>query len=219
MSSGRWLSLALLVYGAACGRVGVGLLPLDAASTPPHLERDAGEAGLGFDAFVPSDGGLLENDVLVDAGAPRDAGLDAGRDAGQDAGADGGTDAGLDATVDAALPPDCAGEIVFGVCWYLAQANTSCNDSCAAHGGYDSRTASYVGTSQQGGSIEECTAIMTALGRTDTVGPARRSDDYGFGCHVWVDGNDNYWLVDPPFRPSVAAPSGTAVRLVCGCMR
>ncbi len=179
-------------------------------------------------------------DASQDAGvdASQDAGLDASQDAGtsagQDAGADASQDASMDASQDASMDasqdasmdagvdasmPACGGERVFGVCWYLAKASTSCNQECSNKGGFDTRSLQYVGTPNQGGSVEECTDILTALGKPAEVVAAMRSDSYGLGCHVWTNQNDNYWLVNPPFSPNTAAPSSTPVRIACGCMR
>jgi len=180
---------------------------------------------------VNTDSGVLKPNIALsdpdppdddDAGmaVPQDAGMDASIDAAVDAGVDAAVDAGVDAAVDAGTdagpPPPCAGQRLYGLCWYLAQGNTSCNDACSSHGGFDSRSTGYVGTLSQGGSLSECTALMTALGRPGSVIASRRDDDNGFGCHVWNDGT-RYWLQDEPdFRPTVEVPD---IRSVCGCMR
>jgi hypothetical protein len=161
-------------------------------------------------------------DASQDAGmdASQDAGMDASQDAGmdasQDAGMDASQDAGMDAGADASTP--CGGDRVFSLCWYLADANTSCNQECSNKGGYDARAAEYVGTPAQGGSVEECAEILTALGEPKKVVAAMRNDSYGFGCHVWSE-TDTYWLVNPAFSPSIAAPNGTPVRIACACRR
>jgi len=131
---------------------------------------------------------------------------------------DAAQDAGADAALDAAVPPTCGGQLAFGLCWYLAAAATSCNSACSNKGGFDTRAAMYVGTPDQGGSVEECTSILTALGKPGSVVAAKRTDGYGLGCHVWSDGT-RYWLVDPPFGPTMSAPAGNAVRIACACMR
>jgi hypothetical protein len=233
---------ALAVSVAACGRIGVHLLPLDGST----IERDAG--GMDSPDAEPGGGGQFSDNipVVLDAGLPRDAAMDAGPDAAQDAAMDASQDAAMDASQDAAMDasqdaamdasqdaamdasqdagvdasmPACGGERVFGLCWYLAQANTSCNQECSNKGGFDTRAVPYVGTADQGGSIEECAEILTALGKPKAVVAAKRSDGNGLGCHVWSNGTDTYWLVDPPFSPSAAVPSGTAVRIACACTR
>lgn len=188
-----------------------------------------------IDAGTPRDAAIdaaqdAAMDASQDAGTPRDAAMDASQDAAmdasqdaaadaaQDAGTDASQDAAMDAAVDASMPA-CGGERVFGLCWYLAKASTSCNQECSSKGGFDTRALQYVGTPNQGGSLDECTEILTALGHPATVIAAMRSDGQGLGCHVWGSTNDNYWLVSPPFSPSIAAPSGTAVRIACSCAR
>ena len=109
---------------------------------------------------------------------------------------------------------------MLNICWYLAPAGTSCNAQCASHGGYDNNAQSHVGTTEQGGSVADCRAILNALVGPGEVGAATRDDGNGLGCHVWSDG-DYYWLEDPSahFDPSVAFPSGSQVRIACGCLR
>src|SRR5262245_15366703 len=135
-----WPAIALAVAGVACGRVGVELVPLDASLTLPPFELDAGrEAGTdSIDAAGFDSGGVLDENVVIDAGTSRDAAADAAQDAGSDAAQDAaadaaadagsdaaqdsgtdasadaaqdsGSDAGADAGVDAAQPPACGGE-------------------------------------------------------------------------------------------------------------
>jgi len=227
-------ALLLAILTAACGRIGVELLTLDAGPLDAGDRRDANVPNDGGTSVNTDSGVLKPNIALSDAdppdeddsgmAVPRDAGMDAGTDGGMDASIDAGVDAGADAAVDAGIdagtdagpPPPCAGQRLYGLCWYLAQGNTSCNDACSNHGGFDARSIGYVGTLSQGGSLSECTELMTALGRPGSVIASRRDDDNGFGCHVWSDGS-RYWLRDEPaFRPTVEGPD---VRSVCGCMR
>jgi hypothetical protein len=235
-------ALLLAILTVACGRIGVELRTLDAE---PLDASDRSDANVPNDAgtSVKTDSGALKpNLALSDAGPPDDddagmavpvdagmdagpgagmdasidAAVDAGIDAGMDGGADAAVDAGIDAGTDAGPPPPCAGQRLYGLCWYLAQGNTSCNDACSSHGGFDSRSAGYVGTLSQGGSLSACTELLTALGRPGSVIAAKRDDDNGFGCHVWTDGS-RYWLQnEPAFRPTVEGPN---IRSVCGCMR
>jgi hypothetical protein len=201
------LSIVLAACTAGCGRVGVGLVPLDSAPS-----ADAGlAADGGSDAGTPSDASLP-------APRPIDAGVSA--DAGQPA-SDAGHAADSGTSADASPPPpSCAGNATLGICWYLGAGSSSCNDACKSHGGFDSRAIGEVGTTKQGGSLAACSQIMKALGQAGSVGTATRSDQSGFGCHLWPGGT-LYWLDDPSplFSPSVASSSNTPVRIACGCVR
>lgn len=190
------------------------------------IGRDSG-------AIVVAEAGLSPNaptTIANDASAPAagDAAVDASADAAlRDAGDASRSEAGVQSDAasgpDAQTPPvdasssSCAGESVFGLCWYLERDGRSCNDTCSAHGGYDPRAESYVGTDSQGGSIEECAQILSALGRSSRVNEGTRSDDLGLGCHVWTDGTP-WWLREPRFHPDVAAP-GSTIGIVCACAR
>jgi hypothetical protein len=163
---------------------------------------------------------------MADATVVFDAGGIAGPWDGGDASTDAGASAGLrDAAVaDAAQPSradasstPCAGESVSGLCWYLSSNGRSCNDTCSSHGGYDPRGASFVGTDSQGGSLEECAQILRSLGRSSRVIEGMRSDDNGFGCHLWSDGS-SWWLRSPQFRPDVQA-EGSGIGIACACSR
>jgi len=86
------------------------------------------------------------------------------------------------------------------------------------HGGFDDRAFAYIGTPGQGGSLSDCSEILSALGHPGRVMQATRPNGEGLGCHVWPDGT-NYWLSDPNFDPTDASPSGTPVQIACGCLR
>ena len=220
----RWPRVTALLFCAAleaavvdCGRIGLDLLVLDASAPDGHVSQDDdGGQGTGGHA-MPDAGADSGTQPMPDAGA--DSGTRAMPDAGTDSGTQPMPDAGadLDAGNDAGQAPACEGELLYALCWYLAPTETSCNDACASHGGFDARGTSYVGTQSQGGSLAECSQLMSALGRTGSVEEGTRSDDYGMGCHVWTDGT-NWWLNDPGplFRPTVSAPGA---RIVCACVR
>lgn len=114
--------------------------------------------------------------------------------------------------------PACSGAPLGGVCWYLGELDQTCNAACAIHGGVDPASITFIGTPDQGGSLEACAAILQALG--EPPGPVTdgfRDDDLGFGCHLFVDpagATSAWWLTAPAFAPTVASPSA---RLVCGC--
>ena len=121
-------------------------------------------------------------------------------------------------TITDAGSPNCAGERVFNICWYLAAERQSCQNQCAAHGGFDPQSISHIGSAAQGGSRDDCQQILNALGHPATVAASQRSDGYGLGCHVWQD-TDNYWLDRPDFDPDTQLPSNAPVRMACGCER
>ncbi|MDB4989704.1 MAG: hypothetical protein JWN04_4882 [Myxococcaceae bacterium] len=198
-------------------------------------EPEAGtfDASLGdarvHDAQVVVDGGGLDAETLdasePDAAAPMDASgpvNDASVDQPptvipDDAGSS--TDAG--AAADAGAPDagvtNCAGAPAVGLCWYLGAFGASCDETCTSHGGFDSRAIVHVGTTKQGGSLSDCSQILSALGFTSAAYHAYRTDDYALACHMWRSGV-TYWLDDPSafFRSS---SSGPLARLACGCKR
>ncbi|MET0340545.1 MAG: hypothetical protein ABW252_06065 [Polyangiales bacterium] len=203
----RWL---LMCAVSACGQVGIDLLAPGPGGPGPGDRGDGGPSG---DAGQEDAGSILVPNVPVvpadaaarDAAGPADAGVPTDAATPADAGADAGTFA-------------CAGQRLLGLCWYLGAVDQSCDQACAARGGFDTRTASHVGTSSQGGSLAACMQILAALGRTGPVEEGMRSDDFGLGCHFWPNG-DMWWLTRPSFRPSAASPAGTGVRIACGCLR
>lgn len=204
--------------------VGVGMSATDASAN-----EDAGASEDGS-ARNPADSGAAPN-VPVEVSGPVDAavpdaattspaGVDAATPA-ADAGADaaardaGAPDGGArDAGADAATPP-CAGEALLGSCWYLGAANTSCNQLCSTHGGFDTNANSYVGSSSQGGSLANCQRVLSALGASGTAASGRRPGGPGLGCHIWSDGQP-WWLTSPDATPDVAIPEA---RIACGCKR
>lgn len=128
----------------------------------------------------------------------------------------------LDASIpDASTAMDagsCAGELIFDICWYLAAEGQNCQNHCAAHGGFDNRSTTHVGTPAQGGSRDDCQQILNALGHTRTVAETMRTDGMGLGCHVWENG-DTYWLVSPSFNPNISLAQNAPFRIACGCQR
>jgi hypothetical protein len=192
------------------GRVDAGLSP-----NLPVAE----DAGASVDAGLARDGGLAPS-LPVDAATVEDAsGGSTGSEAGVgDAGVvdAGATGSSGDAGTDAGASP-CAGQAVFGLCWYLAADGVSCNATCSGHGGFDTRGVSYVGTSSQGGSLAACTQILTALaGPGSAVAEGMRADNVTLGCHLWSD-NARWWLSGgPAFDPATA---GGSARIACSCTR
>jgi len=160
----------------------------------------------------PGDDAVASDDT--DAAAPADAGAPGTLPA--DAGAPSEPDAGN------APPPEpaCGGAVVDGVCWYLGAVDTACDDVCGAHGGIAASASASIGTPEQGGSLDACTAILQALGALPgAVMEGFRQDALGFGCHLFIDAGGAptaWWLTAPEFSTSVSNPSA---RLVCGCAR
>jgi hypothetical protein len=113
----------------------------------------------------------------------------------------------------AAAPPACSGHELFGICWYLGEPGASCEQTCASHGEVDAAASAHVGTTQQGGSPQDCVLILNALAARYQVRVASR-DEMGVGCHLSGADSDPYWLSRPAFEPT-ACLSG--VRIVCGC--
>ncbi len=108
----------------------------------------------------------------------------------------------------------CAGSLYQSICWYLGTAGSSCDQVCSIHGQPAANAASFIGTSTQGGSLEQCTAILTRLGVAQSPTMGARSDGSGLGCHVYS--NVSWWLSSPAF--SASASNGSA-RIACGCTR
>jgi hypothetical protein len=100
------------------------------------------------------------------------------------------------------------------MCWYLTAQQVSCQQHCGSHGGYDSRTASYVGSPGQGGSLANCGQLLPPLGYPAMVTEGSRSDGKGLGCHIF--GTTNWWLDNPDFSPSASIASA---KIVCACLQ
>lgn len=203
------------VEDAAMGPDDVGVGVTDASATgdsAASVATDSGSQPIAPNVPVADDAAVraATDASVADAAMPAvDAGPDAApRDAGMpDTGA-------ADAGADAATPP-CGGKVVLGLCWYLGAANTSCNDVCSTHGGFDTNTLSHVGSANQGGSLANCQQVLSALGTAAMAGAGMRSDGNGVGCHLWSDGTP-WWLMSPDATPDVAIPPA---RIACACKR
>jgi hypothetical protein len=118
------------------------------------------------------------------------------------------------------VEPECGGALLDDICWYLGELDQTCGSVCAARGGVAPASAAWVGTPDQGGSIETCAAVLEALGESSAaLAEGFREDGLGFGCHVFVDTDgvaSTWWLTAPDFSPEVSDPSA---RLACGCAR
>lgn len=112
----------------------------------------------------------------------------------------------------------CSGSSALELCWYLGRSGESCSEVCEAHGGFDDRSLSRVGTSWQGGSSDDCAVVLGALGLQGTVYAAARYDLRGLGCHRWDD-RVAYWIASPAlarFGPEARAP---LAEIACACAR
>lgn len=153
--------------------------------------------------------------TLPEAGAGEGGGGTGGQPAGAggeglDAGADARADAG-DAESEAGL--GCAGTTFGGVCWYLGAEGESCSQACMSHGGFDEAALAQIGAVAQGGSLEQCDAILTALtGEQNTT--TQGTNIVGVGCHLFGESQDRWWLESPDFSPDSVLDSA---RLACGC--
>jgi hypothetical protein len=204
----------------------------------PDINPDASDSGAtgsdtqSHDTSIEDDGMVADGEAVMDSsdleedGAAEDSAQDASAEedsaVGQDAeGTEDSSDildaeATKDAAADAVVEdtgPACGGTLLFGLCWYLTPTETSCNQHCADRGGYNAETASYVGTSSQGGSVDDCEDILNALGHSGGVSTGSRTDGNGYGCHIWSDDNA-WWLSSPDFDPS---DSSSNVTMACAC--
>jgi hypothetical protein len=108
---------------------------------------------------------------------------------------------------------DCTGIRYMGLCWYLSAEAASCQETCQDYGGSDPAAAQYIGSSEQGGDLSHCVAILDLLGHTDPVVQAVRYDGRGLGCHRFA-GNSSYWLEYPDLDPTIGYQT---VEVVCAC--
>lgn len=103
----------------------------------------------------------------------------------------------------------CAGTVVGGYCWYLGASITeNCNTTCASHGGYNSATLTYSGSS---GSFANCSAVLAALSPSSVaIGDTTSGCGSGTGCTL--SGTARYRCTSP-------ATVATAVngRRACAC--
>jgi hypothetical protein len=170
------------------------------------LETSAGEAR-------PAPSLMSGDDPPIVVAIPIDAALDAGLDDGErvtDAAADSGPKAPVDDP-----PTACAGQPLFGICWYLGAVAESCEGLCSAHGGYADAATRIAGARAQGGSPETCTAILRVLGADAPARTALRLDGVGVGCHTFGLARNPYWLITPSFDPSARL---RLARIACGCV-
>jgi hypothetical protein len=164
--------------------------------SPPAGSGAVDGQSTGGDAAVPDAGGggsdaavVLSDAGIADSGAPADAATDSGR--------------------------SCAGLLQDDVCWYLSGDGQSCNQACQARGGFDAASLLSIGVPAQGGSVERCSAVLTAL-LDDAAGAIEMGTrvDVGVGCHLFGEELERWWLTAPPFDPGASAPG---IQVACGC--
>lgn len=120
-----------------------------------------------------------------------------------------------DGGVDAARA--CGGALFGGICWYLGAVGESCNQVCALRGAFNPAAIEVVGTEAQGGSREECSAVLEVLlGDPGPETAAGTQPVQGVGCHLYEDQGElfRWWLSSPEFS---ADASLAGVPLACGC--
>jgi hypothetical protein len=114
--------------------------------------------------------------------------------------------------VDAA--PACGGARYGGICWYLAADGQSCEDACAERGGFNAASVSHIGSVEEGGSLERCASVLTALRGNPDVVVKPTVETEGIGCHLYGAAEDRWWLTEPNFDPQA---TWEKVQIVCGC--
>jgi hypothetical protein len=101
-----------------------------------------------------------------------------------------------------------------GICWYLGGAGSTCDQVCASRGQLAPEAAMHVGTASQGGSLTECSKILSLLGTVAVPSSGKQVSGNGFGCHLY--GGSPWWIESPDFSSAAKAPE---VRIVCGCVK
>jgi len=112
----------------------------------------------------------------------------------------------------------CGGAPALGMCWYLAEAGTTCRTHCARHGGFDARSARSIGTPAQGGDVSSCAAVFAALKVKGPIYPAFRADSVGLGCHRWSNG-ELFWVESPDDALFSQDSFAENAELTCACTR
>jgi hypothetical protein len=176
----------------------------------------AGSYGFERGSAWYADVGGTAGSVGTSVGGGDAGGTPTGRAGGTDA--DAGTiDAGVEPDGGVDARPDCAGALLGGICWYLGALAQSCNQVCASRGGFNSAATAVIGTPEQGGNIESCSALMELVLGTadDVVVEGTQVDGNGLGCHLFdAPAGQRWWLTTPDFSPDVGRDGA---RVVCGC--
>jgi hypothetical protein len=103
----------------------------------------------------------------------------------------------------------CAGASLAGFCWYLGDAGTSCDATCADHHGCDEKgTISYAGSS---GTDDQCTEVAKRFDLRDK--PHQPWSNNNLGCHLC--GEYTYWAKSAPATTCAGFSEGC--RRMCAC--
>jgi hypothetical protein len=217
------LALVSLLAGCSLSAAATGA----PADEPPDAPQDAPEAGPtrppqatgdSAPAQVEAPGDDAEDEEPAQPnpaqpGAPSSRMMDASMQHALDASLR--ADAGRDGSAyNGAVPRICEGASALGSCWYLGARGLSCEQACSEHGGFDPASIALVGTRAQGGTLENCAAVMSELGVRSLVVSAVRLDGVGIGCHRWA--SLSYWLAADTvlYTGSSSAP---LAELACAC--
>jgi hypothetical protein len=111
---------------------------------------------------------------------------------------------------------ECSGVSVNGICWHFGKNGESCVQACADHGGHDPAATAWIGTATQGGSLENCTAILAALNVSPAPIVGFRTDGVGLGCMSYLPTGVTFWHAAPEFDPAAQMADS---RLACGCKK
>jgi hypothetical protein len=188
-----------------------------ASSTDADADGDT-DADVGTDADTDADSDSdadtdvdMDADTDPDTDSDTDTEADTNTDADTDTDTDSDTDADTDIDSDTSPPASCAS--VGGSCWYLGEAEASCADVCASHGGYSEATRTYAGSA---GSNGNCAAVLSALGLSGGVTNVIAAE--GVGCSNWPGFS---FRVESPETTASASYAGYSedigVRRACAC--
>jgi len=199
-------ALALAALLCACPQI------LDDNFT--NLEPQARGAG-GQTAADPPTGGAGE--PPADMSDTSSGGLDSGSQDSDTASFAGNAGDAGELPLNAGPGRPCAGVAALAACWYLGKYGESCTQTCGGHGGFDPQTTRLMGVATQGGSIDNCKGVMTALRGTPTiVSNGTRPTGQGIGCHLFGSANPQaWWLRSPDFSPDAAVGNSS---LACSCL-
>ncbi|MBI5502767.1 MAG: hypothetical protein HY907_21155 [Deltaproteobacteria bacterium] len=178
------------------------------ADSDAATEADAGPDD-GTDRADGADAGDGAPDVF-DADSSDDSPHDADVSSESDLSAEADAEASVEAEADTP-PGPCAGARVGGHCWYLSGEERSCDNACAAHGGYDDATRTYAGSS---GTDANCDAVLDALGAGGSATSTLSGSGAGVGCFLMNMVDSRYRVQDTPTTP---AATYLLARRACAC--
>ncbi|MCB0376940.1 MAG: hypothetical protein KDD33_00480 [Bdellovibrionales bacterium] len=104
----------------------------------------------------------------------------------------------------------CAGTLYGGYCWYHGSSNQSCTTVCSTHGGYNSATLTYAGSS---GSNTNCQNVMNAMGAD---GSTVFSSNWGLGLGCFNSTDASGTRYRDSAATTAAGQSAAALR-ACAC--